>query len=245
MEEVLLINPAKRRKARKNPSPAQRRARAAFAAMARARSKNPRRKARRRNPIVSAAVAPLANPRRRARRRNPVVMRSAVLRRRRNPIRLGGLSGILGPIKTAAIQGIGAVAMEVGYAYVNRMLPPTLQASPGAINAGTAVKAAVIAFAGNALSGVTKGASKSAAIGALTVMSRDIAAGMLPASVSLAGLGYASPAQIVNRSMRVSPNRNALNRYTQPGATALLNAYTAPGLTSLLNGARAREGYPR
>lgn len=254
MAEVLLLNPAKRRKARRrNPSPAQLRARARFAAMARGRS-------RRRNPSPRIAARNLAgsgspktpyesNPRRR-RRRNPIrTYRSAVIRRRRNPISLGGLSinSIMGTVREAAVQGAGAVVMDMGYGYVQRYLPASLQAGPGQATAGAAVKALLTVVAGKLLSRATGGLSQKAALGALTVQARDLVSGMLPAG-TVAGLGYAVPGRVINRSARIGPNR--LSAYLPPGsATPLLNAYTTPGTRSpLLSGsgnARQREGFMR
>lgn len=253
MEEVLLLNPAKRRKARrKNPSPAQRAARAKFAAMARARSGAARRasnpKRRRKNP-ARAAMPYVANPRQRSRRRNPVAAYRRMSTRRRNPISLGGFSiaGFMNVAKEAAVQGAGAVAMDVAYSYVQRYLPPSLQAGAGQATAGAAVKALLTVFAGKMLSKSTGGLSQKAALGALTVQARDLVSGMLPAG-TMSGLGYAVPGRVLNRSARIGPNR--LSQYTAPGGnTPLLNAYTSPGGRSpLLSGAgnaRVREGYPR
>lgn len=257
--EVLLINPRRRRKARrKNPSAAQRRARAAFAAASRARSRsanpsrrrraaNPRR--RRRNPGVAVSAVPYAaNPRRRrrhARRRSNPISLYRRARRRSNPI---SMSGIMGPIKEAAIQGAGAIAFDLGYGYVNKYLPQQLRIVPGAPGLGDAVRAIITVIAGNQLSRFTKGLSKKAAVGALTIQARDLIAGMLPANFAMHGrLGYASPAAVIGMNARIAPNRTVnTGAYSQPGATALLNAYSPPGVTALLNGnARAREGYAR
>lgn len=245
MSEVLLLNPrgrARRSKARrKNPSAAQLRARAAFGAASRARS-------RRRNPAVTVAASPYVNPRRKSRRRNPATTlrsyRSAA--RRHNPIGMGGLSGIMGPLKTAAVMGAGAVGFEIGYVYINRMLPSTLQASPGAVTAGNAIKAVLTVVIGKALSKVTRGMSMQAATGALIVQARDIVAGLLPNTIPLAGLGYSTPGRVVNMSSRVGPNRTTLNAYMRPSVTPMLSAYMQPGVTPLLSGgARQREGYAR
>lgn len=242
MAEVLLLNPRGRRKARrKNPSPAQRRARAAFAAAARARAKNPARR-RARNP-VSLASPYAANPRRRrrARRSNPIGAYRRVARRRSNPI---NLDGIMSMLQGAAVQGAGAVAMDVAYSYVAKYLPASMQAGPGQVTLGSAVKAVITAVAGKALSKATNGLSMKAAQGALTVQARDIVAGLLPAG-TMAGLGYMSPASIANYSPRIGPTRTALGAYVQ-GGTPLLSAYTQGGGPLLSGGgrARAREGMP-
>lgn len=238
MAEILLLNPRSRsrsrRKTRKgrrrNPSPAQLRARAAFAAASRARSR-PRR----------APVARAANPapRRRRRRSAPVMAtyrRSS--RRRTNPI---SMTGIVQMLQGAAIQGAGAVAVDVAYAYVAKYLPANMQAGPGQVSLGSAVKAVLTAFAGKALSKHTRGLSIKAAQGALTVQARDIVAGLLPAGTVTNGLGFAVPAPVVNYSPRVGPTRTAMGAYT-PGRPPLLSAYMAPGSSPVLSGARAREG---
>lgn len=264
MQEVLILNPAPRRATRKrNPTAAQLRARAKFAAMARSRAKaarasNPKkRRARRRNPIATANLPfAMANPRRRrrsARRRNPITAR-AYTGRRRNPINIGGafnVNAITGMLKDAAIQGAGAVAMDVGYSYLQQYLPDSLRAGPGQANIGAAVKAILTAVAGRALSKPTKGMSVIAAKGALTVQARDVVSGLLPAGV-MAGpgrMGYASPARIFPGSPRIYPNRpNAatVGAYMR-APTPLLSAYMGSGNSPVLSGnpAREREGFRR
>jgi len=252
MSEVLLLNPSKRRKARrKNPSAAQLRARAKFAAAARARSRkaNPAKRSRRRNPAPLTMLYENPRPaRRRARRRNPVALRTyrGMRSRRRNPI--GGLSTnrLIDTLKGAAVQGVGAVGMDMLYGYIARMLPANLQAGPGQLTAGSALKAVLTAALGQVLDRPTKGLASKAAMGSLTVQFRDVAAGFLPTLVpGMAGvgrLGYATPAsRVVNADVRVGPNRTALGAYTGT-RPPLLNAYTAPGVTPMLSGsARMRE----
>lgn len=236
--DVLLINPRRRRasgaKRRRNPTAAQRRARAKFAAMARARSTmaNPRRRrrSRRRNPINTSAVSSYSR-RVRSRSRNPI-----------------NTSGIVNSIREGAIQAAGAVAMDVGYAQIARFLPANLQAGPGQITAGTALKMVLTAAAGQLLSRATQGMSKKAAIGALTVQARDVILGLLPAGLvpgvgggAVAGrLGYGVPAPTVNYSGRVGPSRTAIGAYAPGVPSPLLSAYGRPGgPTPLLSGRRA------
>lgn len=254
MAQTLLINPRKRgRKSRRRnptPSPAQRRARAAFAAAARARSGAARRanpKRRRRNPANYAPVLYASNPRRRARRRNPVGA-YMVRRRRKNPISLGGsslsINSIMGMAKEAAIMGAGAVAMDWGYAQISRYLPASMQAGPGQVTIGTAVKMGITAALGIALNRVTKGISKKAALGAMVVQARDVALTYAPASVaaSVAGLGYMSPVPTMNRNLRLSANGGGVGAYL-PGmrspALSGLGAYYG-ARSPLLNGMRRR-----
>lgn len=234
MAEMLLINPRRRRKSgakkrRSNPTPAQRRARARFAAMARGRAASARRApARASNPIGRS---------RRRRRSNPVV---AYRRRRRNPIGGVSTSGVLNMLRDAAVQGAGAVALDIGVGYVTRMLPTSMQPTAGQIGVGTIVRAALTAAAGQALSGVTRGLSRKAATGSLAVQMYHIAKSFVPASLPVGRVGYVSPAgRVVNMSQRINPNR--VGMLAPPGASQLLNAYTAPGASMLLSRAR-REG---
>ena len=230
MPQMLLVNPRKRsaakRKTRKAPSAAQRRARAAFAAMARARSKNP---AKRR---VTHK-----------RRRNPISLRSVarrVYRRRRNPSLRGGglfkLGTYVGPIKDAAVMGAGAVAVDVAFGYINPWLPASLRKVPGTVGVGDAVKAVLTVALGNLLSGVTRGLSRKAAMGAMVVQARDIAMTLLPPQ-TVSGLGFVTSGRVVNgMTGRVNSN-NAMS--------PRLAAYTGgPGQSPLLSGVGAYTGGP-
>lgn len=231
MAEMLLINPRRRRKAkRKTASPAQRAARAKFAAMARARRKNP-----------AASVAA------RRRRKNPIL--SAVrsrTRRRSNPIRMGGMmSGYMGMIQAAFVQGAGAVAFDVAHGQIARFLPDSLKRTPGSVGVGDAVKAVITAALGKLLAKPTRGLSLKAAQGSLTVQAHGIIASMVPSTLAL---GYAAPGRVIQGNSRVGPNVRSgyVGAYTPPGVTPMLNAYTRPGATQLLSGSRgsalAREG---
>lgn len=238
MAEMLLINPKKRRKARRaGRSAAQRRATAKLVAMN-------RRRGRRRNP---GAVVPAMNPMRRrvARRANPI---RAVRRRRSNPIGGGrfGVGLIMRQVQDALVQGGGAVAMDLIYGQVQRFLPAMLQRTPGSIGLGDATKAVITVALGHFLSPLTRGMSRRAATGALTVQAHGIIAGLLPSTMTL---GYAQPGRVVQGNSRIGPNRaitGQMGAYVRPGATPLLNAYTQPGaMTPMLNGAgraRMREG---
>ena len=217
MAEMLLINPRRRRKARKARPAAKRR-------VARAR--------RRRNPI--AAAAPVAR-----RRRNPIrAVRRRASRRRRNPISLGGGS-MMTLLRDALVGGAGAVAFDVVHGQIQRFLPVSMQRVPGTVGVGDAVKAVITVVVGQALSKPTRGFSRKAAAASLTVQAHDIIKSFVPASMPL---GFASPAMIAQGTNRVGPIRNGVGAYMRPGNTALLSAYTPGNVTPLLNGARAREG---
>jgi hypothetical protein len=232
MAEMLLINPRRRRKA-KRAAPARRR-RSNPLALARVM---PRR--RRRNPI--AAVA--------RRRRNPIGMMKRRVMRKRNPAMLGGY---MGAIREALMDGFGAVAIDYAYSMIAKAIPGTagnmLTPNPTSVGAADAVKAVLTVVLGNALNGVTRGFSRKAAKASLTVQSYQIMKKVLPAQISgnLSGLGYMSPAVIASGgNTRIGPIRGQMGMYTAPGATPLLSAYTASGSASpLLSGssARMREG---
>lgn len=207
MAEMLLINPRKRSR--------------------KARKTAAKRRVRR-NP-----VSPIV-----ARKRNPVgALKRRVMRRRRNPIGMGGLTGYMTSIREALMGGVGAVAFDIVHGQVKRFLPVALQVTPGKIGAGDAVRAIITVAVGQALNGVTRGFSKKAAMASLTVQAHDLLKGFVPAALPL---GYASPAMISQGTNRVGPIRQGMNAYTRPGSTPLLSAYTKG--TELLNGARNREG---
>lgn len=226
MPQLMLVNPAKRRRARKSAAP--RRAR--------------RGRARRRsNPITSVTV------RRRARRAvSPHRSRTRrVIRRRRNPISMRGLSGgsFMKILKSAAIGGAGSIAFDMLMAQVRKYLPPSLQPSatgPGLYDALYVVGAVLL---GRGLSKSTRGLSEQMAAGALTVKAAQLMAPLvakaMPAAV--AGVGYMSPNRVIPMSARVSPGQVAA--YTRPGSgTPLLSAYV-PGRSPLLSGARMGNAY--
>jgi len=235
MAEMLLINPRRRRKA-KRAAPARRR-RSNPLALARVT-----RRRRRANPI--AAV------RRRARRRNPIGMMKRRVMRRRNPAMLGGY---MGAIREALMDGFGAVAIDYAYNMIAKAIPGTagsmLKPTPTSVGAADAVKAVLTVVLGNALNGVTRGFSRKAAKASLTVQSYQIMKKVLPAQITgnLSGVGYYSPAMIADGgNTRVGPIRGQMGAYLpSSSSTPLLSAYTASGSASPLlsgSGARMREG---
>ena len=235
MAEMLLINPRRRKSARKSyRTAAQRRATAKLVAMSRRR--------RRSNPHPGSLTSVSLNPRRRRRvmrRRNPITLRRTV--RRSNPAMRFSVGGVMGAIRGALVQGAGAVAFDVAHGQIQRFLPASLVPVPGQVGVGDLVKAAITVFVGQMLNGPTRGLSSKAAQGALTVQAHQLIRSFVPSTLPL---GYATPGVAVQGQARVGPNRAiiGMGRYTAPGATPLLNRYTAPGATPLLNGARQREG---
>jgi hypothetical protein len=233
MAEMLLINPRRRRKA-KRAAPARRR-RSNPLALARVT-----RRRHRANPI--AAVA-------RRRRRNPIGMMKRRVMRRRNPSMLGG--NYMMAIREALMDGFGAVAIDYAYHMIAKAIPGSAGSflTPTAtVGAADAVKAVLTVVLGNALNGVTRGFSRKAAKASLTVQSYQIMKKVLPAQITsnLSGLGYMTPAVVTSGyGTRIGPIRGQMGAYVAPGTTPLLSAYTASGSASpLLSGshARMREG---
>jgi hypothetical protein len=242
MAEMLLINPRRRRKASASApkrKATKRRARRNPAPVARTRTTPTRR--------VRSVMRAKANPIRRKRRSSS---------RRRNPIGMpAGLNAksVMSFVKDAAIGAGGAVAVDVLMAKLAPMLPASLQKNPAKPGAFEAIKAGLTILAGVTLRKASKGLSVKAAQGALVVQARDVMNKFLPASLTVAGLGYASPAMIVNRNNRIGPVRSSsMAAYQRAGgATPLLSAYQQSGGPSPLlsaagrRSARAREGFPR
>ena len=229
MAELLLINPAKRRRVKRAAKSTARR--------------TARRVVRRRNPIKTATPAARRVMRRAVSRRRINPIRA---RRRSNPINMGGLGkAIMTMAKEAALGAAGSLAIDMAMGQVSRVLPASLQRTPGRVGAGDAVKAVLTVIAGRALAKATKGASVKMAQGALTVQAAEMLRGFVPAGMAM---GYFNPSPMIQASGRVGPIRGPLQNgqvgaYTRPGVTPLLNAYTRPGVTPLLSGsASKREG---
>jgi len=217
MAEMLLINPRRRRKARRANPIAKR-----------------RRVTRRRNPLAALARRRRRNPMPAIarRRRNPIGLARRRVMRRRNPI--GGRMGtgmLMAAIREAFVGGAGAVAVDLAMGQINRYLPASLKTVPGTIGAGDAVKALITVTLGHLLARSTRGLSRKMALGALTVQSANIMKTFVPATMTM---GYASPARIVRGSNTVGPNMGA---YTQ--GSPLLNAYTRSNVTPLLSANRS------
>lgn len=225
MAEMLLINPRKRRRA----APKKRRASST--------------RRRRRNPVtVITRAAPVRRRRVARRRANPIrSVRRVMRRRRRNPIGLGSGGSIMTMLKSAAVGGAGAIAVDLAMGQINKFLPASMMKTPGKPGVYEIVKVAATIALGKMLSKPTRGLSQKMAAGSLVVQAHELLKQFVPTGSM--PLGYYSPASIANVSQRIGPNR--LSRYTAPGATPLLNGvgrYTQPGASPLLNGAAQREG---
>lgn len=119
MEQLLLVNPAKRPRKRTTRTAAQKRATAKLVAMNKAR----RRSSYRKNPVPALAAPTYTKTRRKTRRAVTAAVSRARRTRRRNPI--GGMGGI-GAMLGAALNGTaGALVVNAAYNYLP--LPATMR----------------------------------------------------------------------------------------------------------------------
>ena len=208
-EQVLLLNPRRKRRGRRGMPAGLRR----YWASKRRRLANPRRRRR-------VARARRSNPRHRrvraysARRSRRVYARSnprRMRRRRRNPRDMTGtlLSDYLLP---AGIGAVSAVALNIAWGYIAPNLPESVQSGMGAL----AAQAGVVIVAGAVLSramprhnrGITAGV-----VGALTVVAYSAATQLL------SGSGFGVSGLHDYRRYRRVGNLNAYMR--MPGASPM------------------------
>jgi hypothetical protein len=192
------------------------------------RRHNPRRRhARRRN--IMAGMPPWAgkvhfNPKRRARRRNPMhaFKRRHHHHRRHNPVSMRGAMAML---QQAAIASAGAIALDYLFGYVNGMLPAGLKRTPGSIGAGDAVKVVFNVALGSMIPGRMGRFARQAAEGSMTVHFYQLISQSLPTTIQagLAGnLGWYQPAPVTDGTQWVTPNRGRMRR-----AAPLLSIFSA------------------
>lgn len=194
MSQLLLVGNPARRKHRKAPSPAQKRARAKFAAMARARSHTRSNPAKRRR--VAKHHTHWGTVSAHKRRTNPARRTASHHRRRarRNPISSASLRNVGMLLKSAAGNAVGAIGVDVLMGLVKGYLPTMLAAptdSSGGIQYGYyAAKGALAVGTGMALAKVI-GANKAARVaeGSLTVTLHELMATFLAAQVSSVPMG--------------------------------------------------------
>lgn len=174
--QLLLVNPRRKRRAKRARAVNPRRSR---------RTRARRSSARRRR--TSVIVARRINPRRKHHARR--VHRA---RRRHNPRMLGGFSirGITSALVPAAIGGAGAVALDVGLSYLPASVPDFLKTGIG--NKGLKIAGAIALgmIAGKVLGRET---GKAVGAGALTVVAygivRDLVKQVAP-TLPLSGTDY-------------------------------------------------------
>ena len=237
MPQLMLVNPAKRRKARKTRRVAAKRGR--------------RTRARKHNPVTASSVRHRTRRHltHHARKSNP----HRRIRRRRNPISLGSLrsGNIMKMLKVAVIGGAGSIAMDAVMTQVNKFLPASLQPSTTGPGINDILRVALSIVLGRGLAKVTKGVSETAAAGALTVQAAKLMhpfiSGMMPNVVpAVAGLGYIVPQRVIPGSPRISPMaRGNFGAYSN-GNSPLLSMYerdgsASPLLSGIRVGARVRD----
>lgn len=182
MSEMLLINPAYRKKA-KRASPARKRAK--------------RTKARRAKNTVPHYCP---NPTHARRRRVSAVKKHRARRRssyKRNPIAGLSMGSITSLAKGALIGAAGAVAVDVAFGYAKSVLPASMQ-SPVDVSGNMnpmyfLAKGGVAVLLGVLGKKITRQAGKMAE-GSLTVTMYDALKGFVPASIAL---GYVSPGAVL------------------------------------------------
>lgn len=198
MAQIMLINPSprpsKRKKAAKQRSKkpmAKRRTAAQKAATRKLVAFNKSRKRgatvkrkikRRRNPIGALAVNPIRK------RRRPRVSKAAAttvgrtLRyRRRNPIKMNAIKGVIMP---AAMQAAGGLGLTFGMSYLTSFLPAQLRTGMAKNAVELAVAVAIATFGGKFLG---RGMAKELAQGAATITLYNLAKTTLATAVPAVG----------------------------------------------------------
>lgn len=219
MQELLIVNPArrpsKRRKSTKPASPAQKRARAAFAAMARARAgKKPRRAAKRKASPKSTSLTIMSNPKRRRRS----VAKTA--KRRRNPSARSLMSKPFAILTPALMGALGATVVNTALA----RLPIPAAMNTGKMKYVTQGAAAVLMSIIASKVGMKGAMANQMAEGALTVTLHqaitEVAGGF---GMNLSGMGYYLPGRGVqsmpSQTARPAQLAGGMGEYvTGPGA---------------------------
>lgn len=226
MGQLLLVgNPAKRRKSRKAPSAAQMKARAAFAARARARSITIRQ-----NPVK--------------RRRHHTKVARVHHRRRRNPIGGSALRGIMPMLKNAGMQALGATGVEVAVGFALPYLPASMQSpvsDTGGINPmyyGMKAAAAIgVGMIGRKFLG---GRAAQVVEGSLTVTMHDALKQFVQGSGMSITLGANSPGGQVVGPL---PASQRLRAYVPgaPGGTTMLQRQ--PGMHAYVSAGSRESAY--
>lgn len=223
MPQVYLVNPRKRgaarRKSSRKASPAQRAARARFAAMARARSAAPKRKRARvrKNPVA-------ASPARRSHRRT--VKRAMV---RRNPMARSGslMKNVTTALSDAVVAGAGGIGVDLAMGQALKFLPDSAKSRStldGGVNwmyyGSKAALAIAIGIVGTKYTtGKTRELIGKGVHGSLGIQAYEIMRASLPAE--LLTLGYYAPAAVsqnagMQGSMPTGQNTARLGYYAKP-----------------------------
>jgi hypothetical protein len=214
-EQLLLINPRRRKKSHRR------------------RAKNHRRRSRRAAGGFRIRRRRHKNPRnhRRSRRRNPIMRRRH--RRHRNPISMSGIKGVLVP---AAIGAAGGLALNVLWNYASPYVPTTFTSSPYLI---AAVNIAIALGLGMLARKVMNANTANALVaGAITIQIYSAASFALSGTIpGLSGLGAYLPGSGMNGlgSPNPAPYLNGIGRLRRTGRVGpgTLSAYMGPGMQGL------------
>lgn len=200
---LLVGNPARRtarRKSSKAPSAAQLRARAKFAAMARA--------TKRRTAVSTTLRSNPVKRRRHVAKQTPAVSRRRV---RRNPISSASLRNVTALLKTSAVGAAGAIGVDVLMGFVQGYLPAAVATpndSSGGINYSYYAAKGALAVVASMGAAKIIGAPKAVRIaeGSMTVTLHGLMARLIAANVSSVPLGMYTGARLGN-----SPGGKVLN----------------------------------
>lgn len=201
-EMLLISNPGGRRRRRK------------------ASGSGKKRRSRRRNPMPFGLAKFHAKRRRRSGKRRAGARRHVA--RRRNPSLRGIFAQVMPMTIEAATGAAGSLGLDYLWGQINPRLPPALQSVSGKVGVGDVVKIGVTVALGQLASGATKGFSKRAAQGALTVQLERIMKTFLPDTIRMQ-LAYAQPAQVITGQYFTGPNR------MRRGASMQMRALQRPG----------------
>jgi hypothetical protein len=175
-EQLLLINPRRRRVKKSH----------------RRRAKNSRRRAHRSAGGFRIRRRRVKNPRsshKRRRHRNPKAMRKHYRRRHRNPM---SLSGVKSAILPALIGAAGGVAVDYAYQFVAPYLPTSITTGTYIVPVGKLALAFGIGLVARKFLGSEKGNAVMA--GALAIQTYNLIASVMGGTAGLAGMGaYLSP----------------------------------------------------
>lgn len=183
-----------------------------------------KRRSRRRNPMPFGLAKFHAKRRRHGAKRRRSGARRHVARRRNPSLR--GIFGQVMPMTMEAATGaIGSIGLDWLWGQINPRLPPAMQSISGKVGVGDVVKIGATVAIGQLASGATRGFSKRAAQGALTVQLERIIKSFLPDTIRMQ-LAYAQPAQVITGQYFTGPNRvrkgSSLQALQRPGGRSPL-----------------------
>lgn len=214
MAEILLVNPRKRRKRRKNP--------------VRRMSAKQRRyfgKRRRRNPARGLRAKPVAtaNPRRRRRRS----VARVVSRRRRNPTLRGVTGRILPTVQSGFVGALGGLGLDVLTGFALPKLPAAVQTGLGK-TAFKILSAVLVGYLGGM---VRRGWGTQLANGAMTIVLHDALKEQVAANFPAIPLGeYLTVGPEVGYDMQPAlPGETGISGYGEDWSSGMGEYVTGAG----------------